>query len=235
MAAGVRRDGARTRKPPLLRLTAAVAPFCVGWVALVIAGAGGEPWALGACCAGAVLAGTVAALPMSRGVRRGHGVRLRERHDRAASAARRRLEKMDPVRLGTHVAELCRRDGLADVATVRVRDDAYSVDVTGTLADGTRLAVRCRSVVGPASVSGSVVTRFTAAESRRGDVLVLVTNACGFSPRARALAASEDGPLLLDRRELALWDLGTGIPVPLRTQARPHGSTATSEAAAEPA
>lgn len=229
MAVRARRDGTKTRKPPLLPLVGATAPICAAWLILVGVGAGREPWVFGACCAAAVLAGAGAARVVARDARRTHGIRLREHHDRAACAVRRRLETMDPLRLGTHVADLCRRDGLADVTTTRVRDDAYSVDVTGTLPAGTRVAVRCRSVAGSATVSGAIVTRFAADARHHGHALVLVTNAGGFSPRAQALAADR-GPLLLDRRALALWDLGTRIPAPLG-EARSERSTPRGTAA----
>ncbi|UGQ14052.1 restriction endonuclease [Yinghuangia sp. ASG 101] len=230
MAVRARHDGTTTRRPPLLPLVGATAPICGAWLVLVIVGAGREPWVFGACCAAAVLAGTGAALSAARDARRTQGIRLREHHDRAAGAVRRRLEKMDPGRLGAHVAELCRRDGLADVTATRVRDDAYSVDVTGTLPGGTRVAVRCRSVTGAATVSGSIVTRFTAAEHHHGHALILATNAGGFSPRAHTLAADHGSLLLLDRRALAVWDLGTSIPAPLPA-ARPGRSTPSETAA----
>ncbi|MCF2532773.1 restriction endonuclease [Yinghuangia soli] len=148
-------------------------------------------------------------------------VRQREHRDRDTRAALLRHARMDPGRLGEHVAELCRRDGLADVAAVRVHDDAHSVDVTGTLPDGTTLAVRCRSAAGAASISGSIVERFTADEHHADHLLVLATTAGGFSQKACDLGAATDNLHLLDRRALARWDLGQELPAPLAAAAAP--------------
>ncbi|HSA49858.1 MAG TPA: restriction endonuclease [Yinghuangia sp.] len=196
-------------------LAAALGSAGLGWLAFVGIGGGREPWALAVCCGAGVSAAIATAVLRARDTRRTAGIRLREHRDRAACAVRRRLEKMDPVRLGAHIAELCRRDGLTGVTTTRVPDDAHSVDVTGTLPCGARVAVRCRSATGSALVSGSTVAQLTAAEQHHGFALILATTAGGFSPRARALAAA-GGSLLLDRRALAVWDLGTEIPAPLR-------------------
>jgi hypothetical protein len=131
--------------------------------------------------------------------------------------ANKRLERMDPARLAEHVADLCERDGLADVETVRVVEDAYAVDIHAKRGDGSRAIVRCRSTEGPGPVAGSVVEDFVAAISADTDdepAFLLATTAGCFSAKAAALAASA-GIVLLDRGALAHWECDKETPASL--------------------
>jgi restriction endonuclease len=131
--------------------------------------------------------------------------------------AKERLERMDPARLAEHVADLCERDGLADVETVRVVEDAYAVDIHAKRGDGSRAIVRCRSTEGPGPVAGGVVEDFAAALSADTDdapAFLLATTAGCFSAKAAALAKSS-GIVLLDRGALAHWECDKEIPASL--------------------
>lgn len=126
------------------------------------------------------------------------------------------LGRMDPVRLGDHVAELCTRDGVREVETSRVTGDARSVDVLGTLADGTPVVVRCRTESHASTVSGAVVQRFEAVAAYAGRTLVLASTAGSFSPKARGLA---DRVQLIDQRALARWQVDGEVPAGLAAPA----------------
>ncbi|MFE5332989.1 restriction endonuclease [Embleya sp. NPDC056575] len=136
------------------------------------------------------------------------------RDDRALRDAQARLDRMDPARLAEHVAELCERDGLAEVETVRVVEDAYAVDVHARRGDGTPAVLRCRSADGPGPVAGGVVQDFVsaldAAEEHPGPLLLATTAGC-FSTKAEALAA-DAGITLLDRSALAHWECDKETP-----------------------
>ncbi|MYS85699.1 restriction endonuclease [Embleya scabrispora] len=141
--------------------------------------------------------------------------------DTALRDAKARLDRMDPARLAEHVADLCERDGLAEVETVRVVEDAYAVDIHARRGDGTSAVVRCRSAEGPGPVAGGVVEDFVSAlavdtdanEDRSGALLLATTAGC-FSAKAAALAASA-GVVLLDRSALAHWECDKEVPAPL--------------------
>ncbi|NUU20965.1 MAG: hypothetical protein HOV68_05525, partial [Streptomycetaceae bacterium] len=120
MAVGRRRG--RVRVGWLAALLLGVEATAFGaWLALRAAGIGEAPWMLGVYGgAGGVVVITVWAL-LTRAPRRpAEVVRQREHQDGATRAALLRLDRMDPVRLGDHVAALCRRDGCADVEATRV-------------------------------------------------------------------------------------------------------------------
>lgn len=135
--------------------------------------------------------------------------------DTALRAARERLERMDPVRLAEHVADLCERDGLADVSTVRVVEDAYAMDVHATRGDGSLAVMRCRSTDVPGPVAGAVVEDFALVPSDAGPRLLATTAGC-FSTKAVALAAGA-GIVLLDRGTLAHWECDKDTPMGLRS------------------
>jgi len=128
--------------------------------------------------------------------------------------AKERLERMDPVRLAEHVADLCERDGLADVSTVRVVEDAYAMDVHATRDDGSLAVMRCRSTDVPGPVAGAVVEDFALVPSDAGPRLLATTAGC-FSAKAVALAA-DAGIVLLDRGTLAHWECDKDTPAGLR-------------------
>ncbi|MGW0660507.1 restriction endonuclease [Streptodolium elevatio] len=220
MAVRAGRAGARRSPGWLAALLVGAEVLAVGaWALIEAAGVDQEPYLLGVYGGGAGIAVIVLWWLFARDTRPVEVVRRRENQDRDARAALLRLDRMDPVRLGEHIAELCRRDGLSEVEAVRVHDDAHSVDVTGVLADGTGVVVRCRAVAGAATVSGSVVERLAEAEQHEGRTRVLATTAGGFSRKAHDLAAEEAAPQLLDRRALARWDLEAEIPAALRASA----------------
>ncbi|MEU0934369.1 MULTISPECIES: restriction endonuclease [unclassified Embleya] len=136
--------------------------------------------------------------------------------DTALRDAKARLDRMDPTRLAEHVAELCERDGLAEVETVRVVEDAYAVDIHARRGDGTPALLRCRSAEGPGPVAGGVVEDFVSAlaagpDTKRPGPLLLATTAGCFSTKAEALAAGA-GVILLDRSALAHWECDKEIP-----------------------
>ncbi|WP_406281892.1 restriction endonuclease [Embleya sp. NBC_00896] len=137
--------------------------------------------------------------------------------DTALREAKARLDRMDPARLAEHVADLCERDGLADVETVRVVEDAYAVDIHAKRGDGSLAVVRCRSTEGPGPVAGGVVEDFVTALDadldRAGPVLLATTAGC-FSAKAAAIAASA-GVVLLDRGALAHWECDKETPASL--------------------
>ncbi|WTW97614.1 restriction endonuclease [Streptomycetaceae bacterium NBC_01309] len=217
MAVRAGRAGARRSPGWLAALLVGAEALAVGaWALIEAAGVDQEPYLLGAYGGGAGIAVIVLWWLFARDTRTVEVVRRREHQDREARAALLRLDRMDPIRLGDHIADLCRRDGLADVEAVRVHDDGHSVDVTGALADGTGVVVRCRAVAGAATVSGSVVERLAEAEQHDGRTRVLATTAGGFSRKAHDLAAEDGAPHLLDRRALARWDLEAEIPAALR-------------------
>lgn len=227
MAVRAGRKGARRSPGWLAALLVGVEALAVGvWSLIEAADVDQEPYLLGVYGGGGGIAVIVLWWLFARDTRTVEVVRQREHHDRETRAALLRLDRMDPVRLGDHIADLCRRDGVADVEAVRVHDDAHSVDVTGTLADGTEVVVRCRAAAGAATVSGSVVERLVEAEQLEGRTKVLATTAAGFSQKAHDLAATEDGPQLLDRRALARWDLEAEIPSALRGAAAADGEDA---------
>ncbi|WP_436772902.1 restriction endonuclease [Yinghuangia sp. YIM S09857] len=229
----VRAGGAGARRSPgwLAALLVGAEVLAVGvWALVEAAGVGQEPYLLGVYGGGGGIAVIVLWWLFARDTRTVEVVRRRENQDREARAALLRLDRMDPVRLGDHVADLCRRDGLADVEAVRVHDDAHSVDVTGTLVDGTGVVVRCRAAAGAATVSGSLVERLVEDEQHEGRTRVLATTAGGFSRKAHDLAAADGAPQLLDRRALARWDLEAEIPAALRA-----ADSAEEEGTAAPA
>ncbi|NUS56275.1 MAG: hypothetical protein HOV66_15675, partial [Streptomycetaceae bacterium] len=157
-------------------------------------------WLLGVSCAVAGAAAVAAWWRLTRG-----GRTVRTPWDRLGyerTSVLRTLGRMDPVRLGDHVAELCTRDGVREVETSRVTGDARSVDVLGTLADGTPVVVRCRTESHASTVSGAVVARFEAVAAYAERTLVLASTAGSFSPKARGLA---DRVQLIDQRALARW------------------------------
>ncbi|MGW1993434.1 restriction endonuclease [Embleya sp. NPDC001921] len=149
--------------------------------------------------------------------------------DTALRDAKARLDRMDPARLAEHVADLCERDGLAEVETVRVVEDAYAVDIHARRVDGTPAVLRCRSAEGPGPVAGGVVQDFVSAlvahadgaaaeeagaGADRSGALLLATTAGCFSAKAAAVAASA-GVVLLDRAALAHWECDKEVPAPL--------------------
>ncbi|MFI6582276.1 restriction endonuclease [Embleya sp. NPDC050493] len=141
--------------------------------------------------------------------------------DTALRDAKARLDRMDPARLAEHLADLCERDGLAEVETVRVVEDAYAVDIHARRGDGTPAVLRCRSAEGPGPVAGGVVEDFVSAvavaadaDAGRSGALLLATTAGCFSAKAAALAASA-GVVLLDRSALAHWECDKEVPAPL--------------------
>ncbi|MGC0416646.1 restriction endonuclease [Embleya sp. AB8] len=135
--------------------------------------------------------------------------------DAALRDAQARLDRMDPARLAEHVGELCARDGLAEVATVRVDEDAYAVDVHATRGDGVAAVVRCRAADGPGAVAGGVVEQFVSAVGAdREGALILATTAGCFSAKAAGLAAGA-GVALLDRAALARWECDKDVPAEL--------------------
>lgn len=172
------------------------------------------PWLLGVYCAVGGAAAVAAWWRLTRGGRTARPPWDRLGHERAAVL--HTLGRMDPVRLGDHVAELCTRDGVREVETSRVAGDARSVDVLGTLADGTRVVVRCRTEAHASTVSGAVVQRFAAAGAYPGRSLVLASTAGSFSPKARGLA---DRVELIDQRALARWQVDGEIPAALTSPA----------------
>ncbi|MDI2128528.1 restriction endonuclease [Yinghuangia seranimata] len=216
---GTARDASgRWRSPAgLVLLVAGVELLVYGlWAVLKGAKVSQDPYDLRLCAGGGVL---LAVLVWWLVYRRPRGAARPSRAvgDRAARVALQRLDRMDPARLAEHVAELCRRDAASEVATSRVQDDAYSVDVTASSATGTRLVVRCRSVSGASTVTGDAVERFAEAEEHADRVRILATTGGTFSPRARDRAA--DAVTLLDRRALARWDLAEEIPDALAAEA----------------
>lgn len=168
------------------------------------------PWLLGVYCA---VGGAAAVAAWWRLTRGGRAARQPwDRNGYARASVRHTLGRMDPVRLGDHVAELCARDGVREVETSRVFTDARSVDVLGTLPDDTPVVVRCRTESHASTVSGAVVERFAAVGAYAGRTLVMASTAGAFSPKARGLA---DRVQLIDQRALARWQLDGEIPAGL--------------------
>ncbi|GAA4946635.1 hypothetical protein GCM10023205_03070 [Yinghuangia aomiensis] len=172
------------------------------------------PWLLGVSCAVGGAAAVAAWWRLTRGGRTAQPPW--DRLGYARTSVLHTLGRMDPVRLGDHVAELCARDGVREVETSRVAGDARSVDVLGTLADGTRVVVRCRTESHASTVSGAVVERFGAVAAYAGRTLVLASTAGSFSPKARALAGRVQ---LVDQRALARWQVDGEVPAGLAAPA----------------
>ncbi|WP_331770082.1 restriction endonuclease (plasmid) [Embleya sp. NBC_00888] len=120
------------------------------------------------------------------------------------------VDAMTGARFEEHVAELCRRDGCADVVVSGGAGD-LGADVVARLPDGRSLVVQCKRLGRTRAVGSPDMQRFvgTARPVHHADVAVLVTNS-RFTAPARRLAGAQD-IVTLDRRALGRWMAGSEL------------------------
>jgi restriction system protein len=154
---------------------------------------------------------------LSQRVTEGRGAATAEevRREAIADAERHRelaaLDRMPGSVFEIHIANLCRRDGLAVERAGGGAGD-LGADVIATTPDGRRVVIQCKRYQPHAAVSGPDMQRFlgTVHAVHNADVAVVVTTAQRFTRQAQELAVSR-GVILINRDRLALWNSGSSL------------------------
>ncbi|WP_331766317.1 restriction endonuclease [Embleya sp. NBC_00896] len=200
---GSTRGGPRSPAVPLVAIGTALAPVAVAFVV------GGPWWAVGVVVAGA-MAG------VGWGLWRAHRrARVEDelwRHQDALAAGRRTLEEVDLL-TGTQfeelVADLCRRDGFAEVRRVGGSGD-NGADVLCRLPDGRRAVIQCKRYTPTRRIAPKEVRDLLGAKTHfAADVAVFVTTTT-FTRQSTAFAV-ENGILAIHRDFFGLWNRGTPL------------------------
>jgi restriction system protein len=118
---------------------------------------------------------------------------------------------LDPDEFERAIADLCARDGCADVEVVGGAGD-LGADVTAVAPDGRRLVLQCKRYGDGHKVGSQDLQRFggTCFTVHEADVAVVVTTGDFTAPATEY--ATRCGILCMDAEGLSAWDSGTGPP-----------------------
>lgn len=116
---------------------------------------------------------------------------------------------MDGTQFEDFVADLCRRDGCADVRRVgRTGDDG--ADVRGQLPDGRTMVIQCKRYNPKRKISSGEVRNLLGSQVHfKAEVALFVTNTYFSGPAERC--AVQNGVLAVHRDHLGLWNHGAAL------------------------
>ena len=150
----------------------------------------------------------------------------RWRQGEAVKAGRRTLAEVDAM-TGTEfeelVADLCRRDGCAEVRRVGGSHD-NGADVVGRLPDGRTFVIQCKRYAPSSTIASRELRDLLGAKVHfQADVAVFVTTTRFSRPSERF--AVEHGILAVHRDHLGLWNNGASLLALSRVNGRGQGDS----------
>ncbi|MGY0062196.1 restriction endonuclease [Streptomyces sp. LZ34] len=168
------------------------------------------PYAVGVGCAALLGGGGWWLLRAHRSAVAGDHAWQAEEERKARALAMSDVDAMTWQRFERYVADLCRRDGCAQVL-VSGKSGDLGADVVGLMPDGRRLVIQCKHYAPHRTVGSGEMQKFlgTAKAEHGADVAVYVAT-CNFTREAQRLAVKH-GIFAMHRDLLGAWVRGATL------------------------